>query len=135
MESLTFDTLIQAWNMLRTRNLQGVLARVPMLQNPRALLMKRVTETPFMLTVMFRGFDQALSDTESGTPLMKRFLLDWIRNFGQAQIERGADENSMIIRITKPSLNPLPQPAVESAPPKRTGPLAHIAQVRKLDGY
>src|SRR4051812_20881984 len=106
MQTLSFDMLNQTWNVLRTQNAQEMHTRIPGLRDPRALLMTRVAETPFLLTVMFRGFDQAVSDTDRGIPMAKRFLFDWIKRFGQAQIQRG-DEASMIIRITKPSHNPM----------------------------
>ena len=97
--------------------------------------MSRVSETPQMLTVMFRGFDQALADTDKSLPMAKRFLLDWLKRFGgQTQIQRG-DPTSMIIRITKPSPNPLERPAVESAQPPRGPAVAHIANVRNINGY
>ena len=133
MQNLTFDMLNQAWNVLRTSEASDLQARLPMLQNPRALLMQRVSETPFVLTVMFRGFDQALTDMERGVPMTKRFLLDWIRSFGgQAQIQRGEDETSMVIRITKPDANQNPAAAIETPETGQhpQGPLANIVQVR-----
>jgi hypothetical protein len=131
--SLSFDTLNQAWNTARMNNAAEFRQMAPTLTDPSRLLLSRVTETPYLLTVMFRGFDQALTDTDRGVPMAKRMLLTWVKRFAPAQIERG-DEDSLIIRITKPPQNPMPQPALESIIPDRTGPLVHISHVRKIDG-
>jgi hypothetical protein len=138
MDTLSFDAINQAWNKLRTSGLGVMREKIPTLQDPNRLLMTRVSETPFMLTVMFRGFDQALADTERGVPLAKRFLMDWARGFGgEVQVQRG-DDASLVLRIIKPSRNPIENPTtVESTEPSvRTGPLVHIAKVRRInDGY
>jgi hypothetical protein len=135
MQNLTFDTLLPAWNALRTSEVATMMEHIPMLTEPRALLMTRVAETPFELTVMFRGFDNALSDTERGIPQTKKFLIDWIKSFGgQAQIQRG-DEDSLVVRIVKPSPNPMETPASPMQEAVRTGDLVHIAKVRSVDGY
>lgn len=133
MENLTFDGLNEGWNMLRTRAPQTMAAHIPTLRNPRALLMTRVDESPFVVTVMFRGFNEAVADRAKGVPAAKRFLLDWIRTQGvDAQIQRG-DAGSMIVRITKPSRTPMTPKIAEAIEPIRRGPLAHISQVRKVN--
>lgn len=133
MKNLTFDGLNQAWNVLRTRAPRTMASHIPTLQNPRALLMTRVDESPYVMTVMFRGFDQAIADNVKGTPAAKRFLLDWVRTQGgEAQIQRG-DPDNLLVRITKPSQNPMPtRPVAEAIEPVRTGPLSNILQVRKV---
>lgn len=130
---MDFDQLNQRWNLLRTRGADALMRRIPLLQTPQAILMTRVEETPFILVVMFRRFDQALIDTQRGTPMVKKFLLDWVRGFGvEAQIQR-SDDDSLIIRIIKSSADtPVTNPAATmEAAPVRSQSLANITSMRK----
>lgn len=124
MENLTFDTLNAAWNRVR---MQGI----PGLRDASRIVMQRVDETPETFTVMFRGFDQALADPQDA-PLVKRFLISWVKRFAETQIARG-DEDSLILRITKPV--PALPPRAQPAAPAMSESLVHIAKVKKIHGY
>ncbi len=131
MVNLTFDVINAAWNNIRMGEGNALLQQGIDLSQ---ITIQRVDEDQRTITVMFRGFDQALEDTDRDGPIVKSFILSWLKRSAQTQIARG-DPNSFILRITKP---------MEALPPRRQQPqpaapvsesLVNISRVRKLNGY
>lgn len=148
MDNLTFETLNNGWNAIRMSGAPSIRRVVPGLIDPSRIILQRVGETPETMTIMFKGFDQALENPDVDAPRLKHVLLAWIKNFAEAQIERAGDPASFIIRIVKPQQQPAPMPATESKkwrkiqeallpsakPPARIIPLVNITKVRIKDG-
>lgn len=144
MNNLTFETLNQGWNAIRMSGAPNLRKFVNGLVDPARIILQRVSETPETMTIMFKGFEQALEDPENESPVLKRALLAWIKNFAEAQIERTGDPMSFIVRIIKPQQQqPAPvQMAAEAkwqkikealqagVVPKYKTPLAKITKVR-----
>ena len=133
MQTLNFDTIAAGWNQIRTSGAPNLKAAVSGLVDPSHIILQRVGESPTTLTVMFKGFDQALETIERDGPILKRALFAWIRKFAAAQIVRG-DPETFTILIRKPQPD---QPA--AAPPMQTetvnrGKLVRISNMRKLNG-
>lgn len=148
MDNLTFETLNNAWNAIRTSGAPNLRSLISGLIDPGRIIMQRVAETPETMTVMFKGFDQALDDPENEAPLLKRAILAWVKKFANAQIERSGDQLNFILRIIKTQTS---QPAAQVAenkkwqaieealmerPARKTpkGPLCHISSVRTTHG-
>lgn len=147
MDNLSFETLSQGWNAIRMSGAPNLRKLIPGLVDPSRIIMQRADETPETLTVAFKGFEQALNDTEQEGPILKRAILAWVKNFAEAQIARSGDPQSFIIRIVKPQ----PQSqvaenkkwqeiteALEAGAPRRKltrASLAKITEVRKTDGW
>jgi hypothetical protein len=127
MGNLTFDAINRAWNNVR-RN-QSNLAGQGI--NLSSIILQRIDENDQFITVMFRGFDQALDDTERDAPIVKRYLLQWLKKYAEVQIARG-DSDSFILRVTKPV--EIPPERINPAAPKMTESLVHISSVRKRNG-
>jgi len=135
MDNLTFEMLIQGWNAIRMSGAPNLRKLVSGLIDPSKILIQRVAEDTETLTVLFKGFDQALDNPETEAPILKRAILAWIKNFAEAQIQRG-DPDSFIVRIIKPQQIPQqaqPMPAVAEAKNPNT-PLVHISNVRTTNG-
>jgi hypothetical protein len=146
MNNLSFETLTNGWNAIRMSGAPNMRQVVPGLIDPARIVLQRVGETPETMTIMFKGFEQALERPEEDAPLMKHQIMAWIKEFAEVQIERSGDPMSFIIRIIKPQQTPA-QMAVESkwdtimealtvVPTKKikTAPLANITNVRIKNG-
>ncbi len=115
MEPLSFDVLSQGWNAIKANGAPNLRKIVSGFIDPSRIILQRVGETPDTLTVMFKGFDQALDDVEKSGPVLKRAILAWVKAFSaEAQIERG-DPQTLILRIMKP---PVANPAAQMAEAK-----------------
>lgn len=148
MDNLTFETLNNAWNAIRTSGAPNLRSLISGLIDPGRIIMQRVAETPETMTVMFKGFDQALDDPENEAPLLKRAILAWVKKFANAQIERSGDQLNFILRIIKTQTS---QPEAQVAENKKwqaieealierparkmpKGSLTHISNVRTTHG-
>jgi hypothetical protein len=135
MDNLTFEMLNSGWNAIRMSGAPNLRKLVSGLIDPSRILIQRVAEDPETMTVMFKGFDQALDNPETEAPILKRAILAWVKNFAEAQIQRG-DPDSFIIRVIKPQQMPQQTqqapPVVETKKPNK--PLVHISNVRTKDG-
>ena len=148
MDNLTFEMLNQGWNAIRMSGAPNLRQIVAGLIDPSRIILQRVSETPETLTIMFKGFEQALENPETDSPILKRALLAWVKNFAEAQIERTGDPMSFIIRIIKPQQQPAPAGMATEAkwqkikeallagqiPKGKTTPLTNITQVRFRNG-
>lgn len=108
MDNLSFEMLNQGWNAIRMSGAPNLRQIVAGLIDPSQVILQRIGETPETLTIMFKGFDQALENPETDAPVLKRALLAWVKNFAEAQIERTGDPMSFIVRIIKPQQQPAP---------------------------
>ena len=135
-EPLSFDVLNNGWNAIRMSGAPNLRKLVSGLIDPSRILIQRVAEDAETLTVMFKGFDQALDNPETEAPILKRAILAWVKNFAEAQIQRG-DPDSFIVRIIKPQQMPQqaqPTPVVAEEKKSNNTPLVHISNVRTTNG-
>lgn len=130
--AITFETLTQGWNQIRSSGGGNLKAAVSGLVDPQRILIRRVAETPQTLTVQFSGIDQALENPQRDRAIMNRALFAWVRKFAVAQIMRSGDSDTFTVLIRKSSSQAEPQPTVSEN--SRQGELARISNVRKLDG-
>jgi hypothetical protein len=132
MQPLSFDLIQNGWNAIKASGAPNLKKLVSGFIDPRRIFLQRVAETPDTLTVMFKGFDQALDDPENDGPLLKRAILAWIKNFSlEVQIEHG-DPQSFILRILKkyPEIDPAMQMAENR---KWTEALLSNLPIRNID--
>lgn len=134
METVSFDALAQGWNQIRMSGAPNLKAAVSGLTDPSRILLQRVGESPTSLTLMFKGFDQALENPSRDGPVLKRALFAWIRKYAEAQIVRG-DPTTFTVMIRKPPQEAQPQipPQQPVQPPmQESRGLVHISNVRKV---
>jgi len=132
-----FNEINAAWNQIKASGAPNLKAVVSGLIDPRYIFLQRAGESPTTLTLMFKGFQQALEDPEKDGPLLNRALFAWIRKSNEAQIVRGGDQDSFTVMIRKPQPQPQPQPQQPNPTPMESssrGPLARIVSVRKING-
>ncbi len=132
MEPLSFDMLTNGWNAIKANGAPNLRKIVSGFVEPARIILQRVAETPDTLTVMFKGFDQALNDPTRDGPVLKRALLAWIKAFSaEAQIERG-DPQSFIVRIMKPPTQQQPPQQPQMATNSVAESLVHITKTRTI---
>jgi hypothetical protein len=137
MNNLSFEMLKNGWDAIRTSGAPNLRKLVSGLTAPARVLIQRVAEDQETLTVVFSGFDQALDDPETEAPILKRAILAWVKNFAEAQIQRG-DPDSFIIRIVK-TQQQIPAAANDNIKQANIAandnhPLVQISNVRKTHG-
>lgn len=127
MPTLTFDTLVRSWNLLRKTREDDLKRLVPSLTTLDHVYAKKVAEDDETMTVQFSGFDSAVHDT-SWTPQINRLILNWLRKFSdEVRIVR-SEPNAFIVRISKGlkigesvNINPAPK-----APHKYKQPIREV---------
>lgn len=134
MQEDIFSTINAAWNQIRASGAPNLKAAVTGLLDPSRILLQRVGESPSSLTLMFKGFEQALDNPAKDGPILNRAIFAWIRKFAEAQIVRGGDDDTFTVMIRK---SQQPEAVQQPAPLPMESvnrPLVRISNVRKIDG-
>jgi hypothetical protein len=101
MDELTFDSIRAQWDSLKTGNPIAIKNQVPGLINLSTVFIKRIDENPQYLTVEFKGFENAVQDTNKDIPLLKRAIQQWLRRFTSSVQAQRTDGSSMIMRLSR----------------------------------
>lgn len=105
MDTLSFDIIAKAWKKLINDpdKLDSIQTQAPGLTQPGAIRLKNVEEMSDKMHIRFYGFDAA-SDEVQGVPVIKRMVLNWIKQFAdfvQVMDSGDSDLNLMISRRMK----------------------------------
>ena len=100
MEQLTFETLKDAWEKLKTERATEMKKVAPDLSDPDEIYLKRVSESDVELAVRFAGFRHAVQQ-QSSIPQVKRLVINWLKHISTSVQQVRADDDSLVIRMSK----------------------------------
>ncbi len=108
---ISFDTLKQAWQKIKTDRSAELLRRSPDLTDPQSIYMKRLQETPMEMIVQFAGFEDAVDDAKN-IPQAKRVILVWLRSIFMNVQQMKAEDDSLLVKIEKESKGDFTEAAI-----------------------
>jgi len=100
MNQLTFETLKDAWEKLRSARAVEMRKVAPGLSDPDAIYIKRVSESDVELAVRFAGFSHAV-EQQSSIPQVKRLVINWLKYISMSVQQVRSDDDTLVVRLAK----------------------------------
>ena len=100
MNELTFETLKDAWEKLRSARAVEMRKVAPGLSDPDAIYIKRVSESDVELAVRFAGFSHAV-EQQSSIPQVKRLVINWLKYISMSVQQVRSDDDTLVVRLAK----------------------------------
>lgn len=102
MEELSFDLIAAAWKRLinDADKLTAMQTQAPSLVYPTAIRLKNTGGDEQSIQLQFYGFEAA-SDNSQGVPIIKRMLLNWVKQFAETVQVMGSTNTDLNLVISK----------------------------------
>jgi len=96
---LSFETIRNAWDILKTQRADQLGQHVPGLTNPAEIFMKRLQDDGHFVTFAFCNLEAATDTPERTIPALKRAIQMWLRSMStMVQILR-SDFSTLTVRV------------------------------------